>query len=505
MISTTFALGVLCFAFYILFQIQSRCRHLRNAKAQQCKPPVFVNPGAYGISSFLEMLKEVKKGRFVEYIAGHYPKYGTTFQLRRLVRTPIFTIEPENIKAILATKFDSFSLGTRLREFYPLLGDGIFTLDGGGWSHARRLLRPQFKKEQIADIELLESHVSNFLKLIPVDGSVFDIQRLFFLLTMELATLFLFGEAVGCMSTDDGLQSLSPNGPKTQEFAEAFNIAQGYLLGRTRAQAFYWLINPSEFREAICQVHKIVDYYVDCAIKSRESQAEPMRYIFSNALAADTDEPKVLRDNMLNILLAGRDTTASLLSSTFFFLSRHPTVWSKLRQAIFDEFGDAQSPKKRISQSALKNIIYLRYTLNEVLRLLPPVPLNYRVATRDTFLPLGGGADGKFPVYIRKGQVVNYSVYAMHRRTDLWGSDASEFRPERWKENAKRGWEFLPFNGGPRICLGQQYALTEASYTIVRIMQRFSTIICGDLNITEPVIHASLTLSHANGVMVTMS
>jgi cytochrome P450 len=97
----------------------------------------------------LEMLKEVKNGRFVEYIAGHYPKYGTTFQLRRLVRTPIFTIEPENLKTILATKFDDFSLGTRHREFYPLLGDGIFTLDGAGWSHARSLLRPQFKREQV--------------------------------------------------------------------------------------------------------------------------------------------------------------------------------------------------------------------------------------------------------------------------------------------------------------------------------------------------------------------
>jgi cytochrome P450 len=90
------------------------------------------------------------------------------------------------------------------------------------------------------------------------------------------------------------------------------------------------------------------------------------------------------------------------------------------------------------------------------------VPLSYRVATRDTFLPLGGGADGKFPVYIRKGQVVNYSVYAMHRRTDLWGSDASEFRPERWEEHAKRGWDFLPFSGGPRICLGREFPFLDA-------------------------------------------
>lgn len=96
---------------------------------------------------------------------------------------------------------------------------------------------------------------------------------------------------------------------------------------------------------------------------------------------------------------------------------------------------------------------------NPVLRLQPPVPLNFRVATKDTSLPVGGGADQQSPVYIKKGTMVAYSVYAMHRRTDLWGKDAASFRPERWEENAKHGWEYLPFNGGPRICLGRKLCM----------------------------------------------
>lgn len=92
-----------------------------------------------------------------------------------------------------------------------------------------------------------------------------------------------------------------------------------------------------------------------------------------------------------------------------------------------------------------------------VLRLLPPVPVNFRVANKNTSLPVGGGANGHSPIYIKKNTMVAYSVYAMHRRTDLWGQDAHQFRPERWEENAKRGWEYLPFNGGPRICLGRKY------------------------------------------------
>lgn len=103
------------------------------------------------------------------------------------------------------------------------------------------------------------------------------------------------------------------------------------------------------------------------------------------------------------------------------------------------------------------------------------MPLNVREATVDTILPLGGGPDGKAPVFVSKGETVFYNVAPMQRRLDLWGEDAEEFRPERW-ENRKTGWEFLPFNGGPRICLGQQFALTEIGYTTVRLLQEYKAI-----------------------------
>lgn len=132
---------------------------------------------------------------------------------------------------------------------------------------------------------------------------------------------------------------------------------------------------------------------------------------------------------------------------------------------------------------------------------MPPVPLNFRVAVKDTSLPVGGGPNGRSPVYVRKGQVVTYSVFAMHRRKDIWGADAEEFRPERWEENGRRGWEYLPFNGGPRICLGQQYALTEASFTLVRLLQRFDMVENAD-TLVKPAIQSSLTMSHDRGVYV---
>lgn len=98
-------------------------------------------------------------------------------------------------------------------------------------------------------------------------------------------------------------------------------------------------------------------------------------------------------------------------------------------------------------------------------------------------LPVGGGLDLQSPVLVPKGTSVAYSVYSMHRRPDFYGMDAEQFRPERWDEhmslnddpiNAK--WGYLPFNGGPRTCLGMDFGLTEAAYTVVRLIQRFPRI-----------------------------
>jgi cytochrome P450 len=88
------------------------------------------------------------------------------------------------------------------------------------------------------------------------------------------------------------------------------------------------------------------------------------------------------------------------------------------------------------------------------LRLHPPVPANSRVALCDTVIPLGGSADGMSPVFVPKGTTVIYSISGMHLRKDLFGPDADDFRPKRW-EKLRPGWKFLPFSGGPRICIGR--------------------------------------------------
>jgi hypothetical protein len=148
--------------------------------------------------------------------------------------------------------------------------------------------------------------------------------------------------------------------------------------------------------------------------------------------------------------------------------------------------------------AAVATFTNLADDMNKVLRLYPSVPINSRAAIKTTILPTGGGPNGKAPVFVKKGTPVGYAVYIMHRRKELYGSDAESFRPERWDPNVDNeadlkniGWGYLPFNGGPRVCIGRKYscvgscfqsvadnaveefALLEASYAIIRILQTF--------------------------------
>jgi cytochrome P450 len=141
------------------------------------------------------------------------------------------------------------------------------------------------------------------------------------------------------------------------------------------------------------------------------------------------------------------------------------------------------------------------------LRLYPPVPLNNRQATKTTLLPTGGGPDGDSPILVRKGELVVFSQYVNSRTKSIWGPDANDFRPERWEgqELAGIGWAYFPFNGGPRQCLGEDFALMEVSYTIVRLLRSsFITLPVGEK--VEPIGGErqllTLVLSSAEGCNV---
>ena len=404
-----------------------------------------------GYKTLLENLAGLREHKLLELIRNRYIRNGHYTMSQRVVLTDMIqTAEPDNLKTMLALNFKDWELGDRRTDgMVPFLGRGIFTTDGAAWQHSREMLRPNFTRSQVGDLTTFEIHVDQLIKQIPRNGSTVDLQELFFQLTMDSATEFLFGESTNCLGSG------TAPGPN-MEFAARWNRGQEAVAEITRSGKLgQFLLNRDQLKKDTQFVQEFADRFVRKGLELRKNmdveKAGEERYIFLHELVKKTSDPLQIRSELLNILLAGRDTTASLLSDVWFILARRPDVWQKLRTEV-DALG-GQPP----TYQQIKDMKYLRAVLNEskhsfspfarnklrignsALRLYPVVPGNGREAVVDTVLPLGGGKDGKSPILIPKGQIVQYSVYAMHRRKDLYGDDAEEFKPERW-ETYRPGW-----------------------------------------------------------------
>lgn len=268
-------------------------------------------------------------------------------------------------------------------------------------------------RAQVSDLDVEEEHVKALMTVLDrhIGASrwtdLVDLQVLFFRLTLDSATEFLFGESVYSQLGEGGAI-------EAQAFAHAFDRSQYILSQATHLGTNYWMAHTPEFHRMVKKVHSFVDYFVQLALVqgSGEKQSdEKERYVFLQALAQDTRDPIELRSQLLNILLAGRDTTASTLGWFFYTMAdvQYTPLYRRLRAIILEEFGTYTQPKD-ITFERIKGCRYLQWCINETLRLYPVVPMNVRTAQVDTTLPVGGGPDGRFPVYIKKGQDIGYSV-----------------------------------------------------------------------------------------------
>jgi cytochrome P450 len=277
----------------------------------------------------------------------------------------------------------------------------------------------------------------------------------------------------------------TPEGDAANAFAHAFLQAQEVIAIRER---YGWVWPLAEmFKDETYEPMQVVNAYIEPIVKdalakkqTSSSQGKGEENLDEETLLGHlvrvTNDPIVLKDEILNIMIAGRDTTASTLTFIVYFLSIYPDVLTRLREEIISKVGHSRRP----DYDDIRDMKYLRAVINETLRLYPIVPFNVRESVNAATW-VSEDPDAK-PYFIPAGTKTTYSVFMMHRRKDLWGPDAEEFDPDRFLDErlkkylSKNPFIFLPFNAGPRICLGQQFAYNEMSFMLIRLLQSFSSI-----------------------------
>ncbi|KAF5341462.1 hypothetical protein D9758_013949 [Tetrapyrgos nigripes] len=477
-------------AVWLFSGLRDRYRRRREAAALGAIFPPKVQESGFKIA---KALGESTLTGYTGDVAHEWSKqYGNAYSFSAFGTYRVMTTEPEHIKAILATQFDDFHKGPLEEDqWMSLLGLGVFNSDGDMWKFHRNMTRPFFSKVRISDFDLFERHAEDTLSLISerlASGTPVDFQDAVGRFTLDSATEFLFGKSVNSLSAGLLYPESHPlakdasahflDHPSTK-FATAFSKGQEVIAERS-IYGRYW---------------KLVEFWEDNALKHRKSVEEFIRPILDNALdnrkndvaRGDvkevgeetflehlielTEDKKVVMDELLNILLAARDTTASLLTFSVYVLSQRPDIYSRLKAEVNEKVGN-----RRPTYEDTRDMKYLRAFLNEVLRLYPAVPFDVRMSRVSTTLPNKNG----LPFCVSKDTLVIYSVFLMHRREDLWGPDALEFDPSRFLDERLHKYLtpspfiFLPFNAGPRICLGQQFAYNEASYFMIKLLQKFT-------------------------------
>ncbi|KAI6352065.1 alanine transaminase alt2 [Pyricularia grisea] len=444
-----------------------------------------------GIDTVLRGLQADKNQQMPDYVASRFAAMGRhTWRISVLGTSNIITAEPRNVQALLATQFDDFCMGNaRTTNLKILLGRSIFAVDGPAWHGARETMRPLFARDNVSNVELLEGNFQKLLRCIKQapGGLRKDPEDRLWTATTSLAALLpsftLDSASEAFLGSDAGALDARLNGTAQPDLLWALEQIAPLLRVRFALRGLYFLYGNRELRRCADAMHAFVDAAMekaDEAMKQNGKQQQQhhhhlgsKRFEFLQKLRARCADRAEVREQVLGLMAAGTDTTAALVGWVFYSLIRHPRVFARLREVVLEHFGPTGG---QVTFERLKSCTYLQHVLSETLRRHSVVPLNSRRARRDTTLPTGGGADGTQPVFVPAGTEVNFSTHVLHRRRDLWGEDVDDFVPERWAKHRPGVFHYVPFNGGPRICIGQQFALTEAGFVVVRMLQEFDAV-----------------------------
>jgi cytochrome P450 len=408
-------------------------------------------------------------------------EYGDLASFRFGPRRMFLASHPDLIERVLVTDAKHYIKHFGARMYKPVLGNGLVTSEGDFWLRQRRLAQPAFLKNRVTSYAPAMSELTRTMLAHWRPGAQVDMHGEFSTLTSAIALKTLFG--------------LDDAGDREQ-FVTSLRLAFDLLSERFSdiIKIPMWVPTPRNRRtkQAVAHLYRVVDGF----IAAGRARKEPGDDLLSRLVSAQDDDGSrmtdtQLREEAMTLYLAGHETTALTLTWSWYLLATHPDAETKLVEE-WARVLDGRSP----TPDDLPHLPYTDAVITEAMRVYPPVYLIGREATCD--LELGG-------YRVKRGTTIFMSQWVSHRDPRYFGPDPEAFRPERWLDGlAKRipKYAYYPFGGGPRVCIGNTFALMEAAILLATVGQRYRfTLDPGAVIETSPQI----TLLPTYGIPATLA
>ncbi|ONK79512.1 uncharacterized protein A4U43_C01F7110 [Asparagus officinalis] len=377
-------------------------------------------------------------------------------------------------RRILRDNSKAYSKGILAEILEFVMGTGLIPADGEIWRVRRRAIVPALHQKYVAAMISLFGEASNRLcdKLDAAasDGEDVEMESLFSRLTLDIIGKAVFNYEFDSLSVDNGIVEAVYTVLREAEMRSTSPIPTWEI-------PIWKDISPRQKKanEALKLINTTLDELI--AICKRMVEQEELQFheeymneqdpsILHFLLASGDDvSSKQLRDDLMTMLIAGHETSAAVLTWTFYLLSQNPRVMAKLQEEVDTVLGD-----RFPTIEDMKKLKYTTRVINESLRLYPQPPVLIRRSQENDVL-------GKYP--ITRGEDIFISVWNLHRSPKHW-VDAEKFNPERWPldgpnpNETNQNFSYLPFGGGPRKCVGDMFATFETVVATAMLVRRFN-------------------------------
>jgi len=388
-------------------------------------------------------------------------EYGDTYITYLGATTKSFmSVDPDFTQHILQKNNKNYhksKLQTKAVGKY--VGQGLLTTNGAYWLKQRRLIQPGFKKDKIVKLmslmyEVVEEYVGELKIRLENGPQEIEITEEMSLLTLRIISKALFSTGI--------------EGEQLELLNKAVTDLQSAIIKNVRQPMFGWwrkLTGEDARNDKLSQqTYDLITKLIEDRRKDAGEYNDLLDMLL-HSVYEDTGEgmtTKQILDEALIIFVAGHETTANALSWTLYLLDQHPDIAKKLQAE--SEAVELDGP---ISYADIAKMEYNRQILSESMRLYPPAWITDRVALEDDV------ANG---VKINKGDVIGLYIYGTHHSPKLW-DDPEKFDPSRFERDKMKTYHpyaYYPFGGGPRLCIGQQFAMVEMQLSLMELVKNFN-------------------------------